>query len=129
MKIYVIAAGEYSDYHIVAATTDKETADRIAKAHRDNWEDPHVEEYDDIGVVEDYRATYHVSYSDNSHYFCYAVDPDVEIKKLNEVSLYKRDYVPGYSYDIYVKAKDQDHALKIAQDKIAEFKAKQNNLI
>lgn len=29
--IYIITAGSYSDYHIIAATTDKECAEKIAE--------------------------------------------------------------------------------------------------
>ena len=30
-KVYVVTRGDYSDYHIITATTDKKTADKVAK--------------------------------------------------------------------------------------------------
>ena len=40
--IYIITAGEYSDYHIIAATTDRECAEKIAEHF-----DADIEEFED----------------------------------------------------------------------------------
>ena len=51
MKIYVIVAGEYSDYHIIAATENEEKAkslvELINKSHNYyGYDEANIEEYD-----------------------------------------------------------------------------------
>lgn len=46
-KIYVVTEGEYSDYHIITATLDKETAEAIAKKFRTTYNEPRVEEFEE----------------------------------------------------------------------------------
>ena len=53
MKIfYAVTDGDYSDYHIIAITDNKERADNIAKIYRDDgWNaEPKIEEFVDSGV-------------------------------------------------------------------------------
>ncbi|MBR5273573.1 MAG: hypothetical protein IKU25_09345, partial [Clostridia bacterium] len=52
MIIYIVTKGEYSDYHIIAATLDKDKAEKIAKMHTSNIgtefeKKAMVEEFDD----------------------------------------------------------------------------------
>lgn len=47
MKVYVITAGAYSDYHICCVCLDKETAEKRARLFDDNeWDRAQVEEFD-----------------------------------------------------------------------------------
>lgn len=47
MKIYVVTDGEYSDYHIITATTDKNIAEAVVKKFADDWHAPKIEIYED----------------------------------------------------------------------------------
>jgi len=47
-KIYIVTEGHYEDYHIIAATTNKDIANAICKMHKeDHTSAAIVEEYDD----------------------------------------------------------------------------------
>ena len=47
MTIYIITAGQYSDYHIIAATVDKERAEKICELHKGNYTQPEIEKFED----------------------------------------------------------------------------------
>ena len=50
MKLYAVTKGEYSDYHIIALTEDKEVAKKIAKLFsygEYDYDKAQVEEYED----------------------------------------------------------------------------------
>jgi len=117
-KLYAITAGEYSDYHIITCTTDKQRAENMAKIY-----DAEVEEYDD-GIIDENIPWWIVrSYN--------MTEAKVEdgMAKLN---LSGADYVTNdcliYDYRkdsgycvIYVKAPIEEKACKIAQDEIAKY--------
>jgi len=42
---YAITDGDYSDYHIIAITDDKERAENIKKLYTTNWSEPMIEEF------------------------------------------------------------------------------------
>jgi hypothetical protein len=46
MKIYVVTDGEYSDYHIITATTDQSVAEKIAKKFGAD-----IEEYENAEIM------------------------------------------------------------------------------
>lgn len=51
MKIYVVTQGEYSDYHIITATTDKSIAEAVAKKfEHDYYRKPDIEVYENAEV-------------------------------------------------------------------------------
>ena len=116
MKIYVITAGCYSDYHICAVTDDKKSAENLRLLYS-GYEEAHVEEFDTTYLPEkpkEYWSIYveldgTVSHA-KTYYYTELVEP------LNQVEL------DGFRYYVNVVAKDRDHALKTAFDKIAEFK-------
>lgn len=52
MKIYVVTQGEYSDYHIITATTDKSIAKAIVKKFQNNgYYEPKIEEYENAEIM------------------------------------------------------------------------------
>lgn len=118
MKIYVITAGEYSDYHICAVTDDKKSAERLRKIYSSHWREARVETYDTKYIYEDPRSYWSFEVSLNGAiitgellYF-----REEEETEINEVELV------GTKFYINVIAKDRSHAEKIAFDKIAEYK-------
>jgi hypothetical protein len=55
MKIYIVTAGEYSDYHIVRVFLDKEKAERYISLCGNHYDEPVIEEYetDDDSIIEE----------------------------------------------------------------------------
>lgn len=54
MKLYAVTKGEYSDYHIIALTADKEAAKKIAKMFTTgecDYDKAEVEEYEDGKII------------------------------------------------------------------------------
>lgn len=114
--IYVVTDGDYSDYHIIAATVHKEAAERLAKRYN-----AHIEEYEDGIAIPDYPI-----------WRCEVSDSECQVSK------FESDYAIPDAMDkrffkcskrggalCYVFAKDEDHARKIACDRYAEWKAMQ----
>ena len=138
--IYVITCGEYSDYTIRGVTTNKEYAKKMRERIEDYYGDAEIETYIDGEQITDlmkrgylfYRAVFDVKYkltlihpmnvtnttaiSDNKELendclICDCIDFCDEIKETNF----------GFMADIF--AKDEDHAKKIAYDKMAQYRA------
>lgn len=117
MKIYVITAGCYSDYHICAVTDNKVSADNLKKLYSD-YEEANIEVYDTTQMPDPPRSYWRV-YVDfygkvESCEQLYFVD--VEPDNMYEVTISLN------SFGINVFADDDEHAQKIAFDKIAEYK-------
>lgn len=125
MKVYVITKGIYSDYRICAVALDKDKAEILRKAFSDSWEEAEIETYETDQFITEIEAGLKI-------YQCVMND--------NGLSAYERDYEYAddicfnkvnktnhriTTYSVYVWAKDEDSALKIAADKIAEYKAKE----
>ena len=124
MKVYVITKGIYSDYRICAVALDKDKAEILRKAFSDSWEEAEIEIYETDQFITEIEAGLKI-------YQCVVND--------NGLSAYERDYEYAddicfnkvnktnrriATYSVYVWAKDEDSALKIAADKIAEYKAR-----
>lgn len=135
MKIYVITAGEYSDYHIVAVTTDKEKADNFVKIHNESkrfyYDDAYVEEYDtdDFDIaVDDHNAKYFKVFCDWDYaQGCEKIECD-EIDSLDYIADRNSQYYTLRIGDMsrwkfYCTAKDEEHAIKKATDWAAQKKA------
>lgn len=124
MKIYIITAGCYSDYHICAATTDKEKAERLKILFQGSYNGSEIEEYEDGAfdrvLFEQYKP-YRVSFKQNGSVYAVS-ESDIEYFK-EEV------YTPRYGNGIvYCFARDEAHAKKIAIDRYAEAKAERLGL-
>jgi hypothetical protein len=124
MKVYVITKGSYSDYRICAVALDKDKAEILRKA-LSGWEEAEIETYETDQFITEIEAGLKI-------YQCVVND--------NGLSAYERDYDYAddicfnkvnktnrriATYSVYVWAKDEDSALKIAADKIAEYEAKE----
>lgn len=118
-KIYAVTKGVYSDYHIIALTTDKRVAEGIKQKFTDGWGIPDIETYEDGEYILDAQC-----------YFI-KVSPDgeaLEFYEANDEYAYNRG--PEVNIDIdrnfylyVITDKGEEVAKKIAFDKIAEFKA------
>lgn len=131
MKIYVVMKGAYSDRHVVTATTDPEKAKKIAEKFSDDWDDAWIDEFEDGDFM--LRQLWYVSFLG---------DGTVETVRREDSEYYYEDAYKGRSihwnktrtskvYEVwmYIFADNEEHAVKIATEKRAEFLAQQNGLI
>lgn len=124
MKIYVVTKGQYSDYHIVAATLDKEKAEKIAKRFSDKWDDCAVEEYEDCEV--DLRPYWDVRFKKGTS--------DIVRCEHSGIGEYYMDALNKFQIDInknlrvIVAADTSEEAIKIASEKRAEYLAKKEGV-
>ena len=122
--VYVITKGDYSDYHICAVTMDYERAERMKKLYSERYDEARIEKY----VLDEDKTTGSIYY--------------VEFKNDGSAAIRMNEYTEYDNYDngpvvdswynpirVFVRAKDEDHALKIAQDKYAEWKAEKAGII
>lgn len=123
-KIYVVTKGIYSDYHIITATTDEKLAYEIAKKFSGKYEEADVEIYEDAEIV--LRPLYEVEFDKNG-----------DIRAVRDESysgyLYRKanEY---YAYrwgggSVYVITDNADHAVKIANEKRAEYLAREAGIV
>lgn len=126
MIVYVITKGEYSDYMICDVTLDKEQAELLKKQYSDRWEEACIEEYDTdrykVEVSEDYKPMWKVKFCRNEISWCYAFTGD----NVKHGTVYDERWCSTIS--VYVNAKDEKHARKIAKDIYMKWLAEQNNL-
>lgn len=125
-KFYAVTAGDYSDYHIVAITDDKEKAEHIKYLYNcDNgcYEEANIEEYCD--VMQDGLARYSAHVHSNGK-LGVSVNFDTPTEFQRGINRVGKDDWGDYYVD--VKAKDRDHAIKIASDLIAQYKAQENGI-
>lgn len=125
-KVYVITKGNYSDYHICAVTLDKDRAQKLKKLYSDRRKNAEIEEY----VPNEAKPM-----------FMYGVEMDTSGKvlafKADEYDLHDDGYAEAefdldsnsWRHVVWVNAKDEAHAVKIAQDRLAEYKAKKAGIV
>ena len=123
-KIYVVTKGDYSDYHIITATTDKKLANEIAKKFNAD-----VEIYEDAEIM--LKPLYLVEF-DGKGDICAIIDKSNYEYWYGDVSEYRPYHKHHPSYGggyVYVTADNADHAIKIANEKRAEFLAKKAGIV
>lgn len=127
MKLYAVTKGEYSDYHIIALTTDKDVAEKLAKkySNRANTycfaEDAEVEEYED-GVVLLDRDCYFVRVVGGN--VTEVIAPNTEETWFNDDEKLYNESVVGdrmNGYYTYVLARNPDEAAKIGKDRVMKY--------
>ena len=129
MKIYVITEGCYSDYHIVGVATDREMAKKIQKyINGEKWSYAEIEEYDTEEwkqVVNDNRTIYFVGESEGGGLYAMPIlyDYPERYKSANKITTDSHGRL-----EVYVLAKDEIHARKIASDLFAKYKAEKEGL-
>lgn len=119
MKIYVVTQGEYSCYGIVGVAIDRKQAEYISMVHSTYSEPCDIEEYDteEIKVNKDFEPNWLVEFDND------------EIKRVYRPFTGRKPFkVKEYNenlkqYSVIVKAKDEEHAKKIAIDTLARYKA------
>ena len=126
MKIYVVTKGEYSDYHILTATTDKDLAEAIrAKFDTgDAWDECRIEEYENADVY--MKDVYCVRFNEIGDVIDVekaSASYDGAWEKVNVFVDLKLRMTNCAGY-IYVQADTPEAAIKIASEKRAEHLAR-----
>ena len=119
--VYVITKGTYSDYHICAVTGDEERAEKLRELYSTRDDDARIEEYI-LDETEKAMALYNVEFSE-------WILPEVTRAEYDFEEVTPVIY--GFSDHVLVRvrAKDEDHALKIAQDEYAKWKAEKAGVV
>lgn len=131
MKVYVITAGEYSDYEIYGVAVDKtiaqQIADRVNKFWSDESEIANIEEYDTdswmeiIATGNMYEVYKRVGAGGRLDVYESKYDINSSYKDRNKVKkLYRNREIM-----VTVVARDEEHAKKIAADLFAEYEYRQ----
>ena len=117
-KVYVITAGEYSDYHICAVTDDKESAENFRMLNESEWCPARIEEYVIDQMKEPPKSYWHITYNLRGECRCCSLYHYAEGK--NEPD--ERVDLNCFTFYTDVIGDDKSKALKIAQDRIAKYK-------
>ena len=125
--IYIITAGEYSDYGIIAATLDKDKAKEIKEEYDKEAGDPYgeaeIEEHTDA-IFEKRMNHYNVFIKDGNIVKTTEPIPGVQtrtakafVEYINAYKEFKDGYETGESITVVsVIAENEDQARKIAKD-------------
>lgn len=125
-KIYVVTQGDYSDYHIIAATTDREIAEKISTKFTTRHDECRIEEYGDAEAM--LRPAWIIGFEKTGNvistrkcdsaydYSCIGVVYETE-------SCYR-----NYHMIVIVSADDSESAVKIAAEKRAKYLAEKQGL-
>lgn len=125
-KVYIITKGAYSDYHICAVAATKEIAEKLRKIYSDeySWADARIEEYDLNEAKDDVRVFYDVTFADGKVSACFN-----EYGERESIQFFKGNKWQSDRLIVSVRARDEDHAIKIAQDRRAEYLAKKEGVV
>lgn len=125
--IYLVTKGEYSGYHVVAATTNREVAEKIKDKFSDDysWGRCQIEEFPDAEVM--LKNLWNVYFKKNGDVWkCRESDSEYDYHRKNDIieTIYKRDY----DLIVVVEADTEEAAIKIAAEKRAKYLAEKNGL-
>ena len=123
--IYIVTKGEYSCYHVIAATTDRKIAKKIQKKFSDGWDDCKIEKFPDAEVM--LKNLWNVYFTKaGTVWKCVISDSEYDYRDNREITdtIYKRDY----DLIIKVEADTEEAAIKIAAEKRAKYLAEKNGL-
>ena len=123
-KIYVVTKGIYSDYHIIAATTDYELAKKIKEKFTDSerdWDETRIEAFTNAELV--LRPCWSVIFLESGDIssVC-SVNMEYYADELNKVKEIRRCLY------VHVAADTKEEAIKIAAEQRAMFLAQKNGL-
>lgn len=127
---YAITSGCYSDYHIIAITDDRKKAEHFCKIYNEtNRESADIEEFEEMVVRNRIRFIVVVHTNGRADYV--RIDEYDEYKEhensVCELPYDKRNPNQTF-YEVFLSAKDKEHALKAAHDMIAVYKAQKEGI-
>lgn len=126
MIVYIVTAGEYSDYHIERVFLDRKKAEQyVALQHRnsewytyDTWNIEEEETFDDNLVGETEVRYLYTFYYENDKVERYS---EPRIVGFNEKEVRKASY--GWIAKFTLEEEDDEKAQKIAEDEFAKARA------
>ena len=125
MKLYAVTRGDYSDYHIITLTADKEAAKKIAKMFSDEYDVAKVEEYEDGKIILD-KKLYFVRMVDGN---IDDVAEDLSDYYLFDTSIFRGNMNLGKRiYFTHVLTDTAEKAAKIGKDRIMKYIAEKEGL-
>jgi hypothetical protein len=127
MKLYAVTKGCYSDYHIIALTSNKSHAERIAKLYSNKWEDATVEEYEE-GNVNDPRIPYEVYFYITGSVAAYTREYNDFHRAEQKMVYHNTACGRTYTHKVCVLAQSDEQAMKIAIDRLAQWKAEREGI-
>lgn len=112
MKVYVVTQGDYSDYHILGVFSNKKKAKMAAEQYSDQWDEARVEEYivNSLQIHPQNYFTYLVVMDKQGYTHC--IDRISPRDSLDYAGIWGDDCM-----FFEIEAKDQDHAVKIANER------------
>ena len=122
MKLYAVTKGEYSDYHIITLTADKEAAQKIAKMFTTgecDYDKAEVEEYEDGKIILG-KMLYLVRVMDGN---VEEVSEDLCDYDLFDTSV-RQEYTSGKMkmyYYTHVLTDTAEKAAKIGKDRVMKY--------
>lgn len=124
---YAVTDGDYSDYHIIAITDNKERAENIKKLYSSKYSEPMIEEFFDEEAKSE--VLYDVLYNTDGSYNVTLQTFDK--KYFSDINIIQENILCNHwwKYQVLVIAKDKNHAIKIAQDLWAEYRAKKEGIV
>jgi hypothetical protein len=124
MKIYVVTRGEYSDYHIITATTDKSVAEKVARKISDLSRyysaDAEVYEKAELYLKTGWRVVFdgHGCVSSISEF-----NSEYQYEDIGNIYPSRNGFL-----EVYVSADDEKAAIKIAAERRAKYLAQKEGL-
>ncbi len=131
-SIYVITAGDYSEYHVVSVWSNKEEAERIAQAYNNArggvvYE---VEEYPLDSFARNSTDRWGVTAEYNFEEFGYDVsEENIVVKETIAMYYGKSSSTLRYPDRIVARALTVETARKIIFDEVAQLKAQAEGLV
>ena len=131
--IYAVTAGAYSDYHIVALCSDRNKADKICEVYNRSytfggWGAASVKEYKDGGRIDLDRPVFEVSIDRDLYKAKELIGEDKVEAVCENWHPFNQIYTNGASLFLDIYADSREQAIKIAQDKYAEYKARKEGI-
>lgn len=125
-KFYVVTQGEYSDYRILAVTTNYELAEKIAARFTDRWEKAKIETYENAEVM--LRPVWLIGF-DKAGNVSFTNECS-SVWAYRQVGACHKNHIWANPYDIgaHVSADSLEAAIKIAAEKRAQYLAEQLGL-
>ena len=127
---YAITSGCYSNYHVIAITDDRKKAEHFRKVYNEtNRESADIEEFEEMVVRNRIRFVVVVHTNGRADYV--RIDEYNEYKEhensVCELPYDKRNPNQTF-YEVFLSARDKEHALKTAYDMIAVYKAQKEGI-
>jgi hypothetical protein len=119
--VYVITKGSYSDYHICAVTGDEERAEVLRELFTTHYDDARVEKYT-LDETSEAMDLYTVEFSEG-------ILPEITIEEYDTGEVTPFILESPENVLVRVRAKDEKHAMKIAQDEYAKWKAEKAGIV